>query len=280
MKDLLRRNPALAGLALLVVGIFVVRDALSDAARYDEYGRGPRVQASVTGVEPTGGDDSTYAIQLFWRDPDGESHRRATRGDNERGLAVRDKVSLALHPDDYSRFLFVETLEERQGEVVELFGVRAVNMVFVGLILAVSGLLLLALGHRLESPLPPEHRVRRAPVVSTNVRFITARRVALATILVGGIAALLYSFTPAFQFSTAENQAYLLGWIAGRLLVVGVLVTIWGLVSGNEWSWGGSAARIVVLLVLLGILGGRDPAAMLDRPESAKQEGQIFPKRP
>lgn len=286
MTRFLTKYPTLAGLFLLVIGVLFMKDTFSDAARYHEYDRGPRVMASVTKVVPVA-EEGKFQLELFWRDPDGESHRKSTTTANDEGFEVRDRVPIALHVSDYSRFLYGETLEERQAGVIEVFGLRAVNTVFIGLILAVAGLLILFLLPHLDlepaaaaDPVPST--VHRSPMASTNIRLVTARRVAAVTILVWGVLSLLFSFTPAFQFSSGQDQAYLLGYLAGRLAFVGLLVAAWGLVTANEWSWGGAAARLVVVLVILGVLGGGDTARkMLDRPESAKTEdGPFLVNRP
>jgi len=64
-------------------------------------------------------------------------------------------------------------------------------------------------------------------------------------------------------------------------VVVSVIVLLWGLISGNEWSWGGSFVRMVVVVLILAAINAGQAKSMLDPPDSLpEREGPALVKRP
>ena len=156
-------HPLIGGLVFVAVGAFMARSSITEGTQYAQFTNGVPVKGTVKELIGSTGLPAKYRMIAQWRDERTTHTAAIDLFKNEfDSLKAGDEVPLLMSNADHTRAMVEKYYANNKP--VEIAGMSATPLVFVGLAMALFGIGLAGAGlvkkrapARVVRPVPPRH---------------------------------------------------------------------------------------------------------------------------
>lgn len=132
-------HPVIGGIAFLVVGSLISREAIKDGTEYARFVGGPQVTGRVAELRGKSSLPANYEMTAKWRDETGRSYSSTLNLFKHEFESLKEgsQVALLLAKEDHAAAIVAAHLEDNKP--ISIAGVSATPLVFGGIVMAIFG---------------------------------------------------------------------------------------------------------------------------------------------